>query len=153
MVCSPRELRRASAPWFNRQAAIAGHGSKAPPAGLAAIGRGNLSVGRIYEGHVNALLLIQWFGSASQRKRFETYASEGALLGVWNTDLPENPIRIENGLLRGAKSFASGADGLSHAVITVPREGRQMLIVPVKGLSIDRTWWKPLGMRASGSTL
>ena len=25
---------------------------------LAAIGRGNLSVGRIYEGHVNALLLI-----------------------------------------------------------------------------------------------
>ena len=31
---------------------------------LAAIGRGNLSVGRIYEGHVNALLLIRWFGNA-----------------------------------------------------------------------------------------
>jgi hypothetical protein len=34
---------------------------------FAAIGRGNLSVGRIYEGHVNALLLIRWFGSPSQR--------------------------------------------------------------------------------------
>jgi alkylation response protein AidB-like acyl-CoA dehydrogenase len=26
-----------------------------------------------------------------------------------------------------------------------------MLIVPVKDLSTDRSWWKPLGMRASGS--
>ena len=34
---------------------------------LAATGRGNLSVGRIYEGHVNALLLIRWFGTPSQR--------------------------------------------------------------------------------------
>jgi alkylation response protein AidB-like acyl-CoA dehydrogenase len=55
-------------------------------------------------------------------------------------------------MLQGAKSFASGADGLSCAVITAARpEGRQMLIVPVKDLSTDRTWWKPLGMRASGS--
>ena len=35
----------------------------------------------------------------------------------------------------------------SCAVITAARpEGRQMLIVPVKGLSNDRSWWKPLGM-------
>jgi alkylation response protein AidB-like acyl-CoA dehydrogenase len=119
---------------------------------LAAIGRGNLSVGRIYEGHVNALLLIRWFGSPSQRKHLETSASGGALFGVWNTDLPDNPVRMDNGILQGAKSFASGADGLTYAVITAARpEGRQMLIVPVKGLSTDRSWWKPLGMRASGS--
>jgi alkylation response protein AidB-like acyl-CoA dehydrogenase len=71
---------------------------------------------------------------------------------VWNTDLPDNPVRMENGILKGAKSFASGVDGLSHAVITAARpEGRQMLVVPVKGLSTDRSWWTPLGMRASGS--
>jgi alkylation response protein AidB-like acyl-CoA dehydrogenase len=59
---------------------------------------------------------------------------------------------MDNGILQGAKSFASGADGLTYAVITAARpEGRQMLIVPVKGLSTDRSWWKPLGMRASGS--
>ena len=119
---------------------------------LAAIGRGNLSVGRIYEGHVNALLLIHWYGTPSQRTHFATSATGGALFGVWNTDLPENPVRMENGMLQGAKSFASGADGLSCAVITAARpEGRQMLIVPVKDLSTDRSWWKPLGMRASGS--
>ena len=75
---------------------------------LAAIGRGNLSVGRIYEGHVNALLLIRWFGSPSQRKHLETSASEGALFGVWNTDLPDNPVRMDNGILQGAKSFERG---------------------------------------------
>ncbi|HUN97802.1 MAG TPA: acyl-CoA dehydrogenase family protein [Bradyrhizobium sp.] len=119
---------------------------------LAAIGRGNLSVGRIYEGHVNALLLIQWFGSPAQRERSAMAAKGGALFGVWNTDLANDPARVESGNLKGAKSFASGVDGLNQAVITVARpEGRQMLIVPVKDLLADRAWWKPLGMRASGS--
>jgi alkylation response protein AidB-like acyl-CoA dehydrogenase len=119
---------------------------------LAAIGRGNLSVGRIYEGHVNALLLIRWFGTPSQREHFETTATGGALFGVWNTDLPDDTVRMEGGVLRGAKSFATGVDGLSYAIVTADRpEGRQMLIVPVQGLSVDRDWWQPLGMRASGS--
>jgi alkylation response protein AidB-like acyl-CoA dehydrogenase len=56
---------------------------------LAAIGRGNLSVGRIYEGHVNAFLLIRWFGTPSQRTQLATSATRGALFGVWNTDLPD----------------------------------------------------------------
>ena len=44
------------------------------------------------------------------------------------------------------------ADGLSHAVITAARpEGRQMLGCAGKRLSTDRSWWTPLGMRASGS--
>jgi alkylation response protein AidB-like acyl-CoA dehydrogenase len=119
---------------------------------LAAIGRGNLSVGRIYEGHINALLLIRWFGTPSQREHFETTATGGALFGVWNTDFPDNPVRMEDRFLKGAKSFATGVDGLSYAVVTAAQpEGRQMLIVPAQGLSVDRNWWKPLGMRASGS--
>ena len=119
---------------------------------LAAIGRGNLSVGRIYEGHVNALLLLQRFGTSAQRAVYSDAATKGALFGVWNTDAHDNPVRLEDGVLKGAKSYASGADGLSQAIITTPRpEGRQMLIVPVKELFIDRNWWKPHGMRASGS--
>jgi alkylation response protein AidB-like acyl-CoA dehydrogenase len=119
---------------------------------LAAMGRGNLSVGRIYEGHVNALLLIRWFGTPWQQTHFATTAKGGALFGVWNTDLPGDAVRMDDGILNGAKSFASGADGLTYAVITAAGpKGRQMLILPVKGLSTDRNWWKPLGMRASGS--
>src|SRR5580692_9351389 len=82
---------------------------------LAAIGRGNLSVGRIYEGHVNALLLIHWFGTPAQRKHGATAAKGGALFGVWNTDLPSDPVRVQGGDLKGAKSFASGVDGLCQA--------------------------------------
>ena len=56
--------------------------------------------------------------------------------------------------LPGKKTFASGVDGLSHAIVTVgDTSGRQMYIVPTDQLAVDRSWWRPLGMRASGSHL
>ena len=100
---------------------------------LAAVGRGDLSVGRIFEGHVNALYLIQKYGSAAQSKRFATAAGEGGIFGVWNTDAPDDPLRIVAGKFEGKKSFASGVDGLSHAIVTVSDDsGRQMYIVPTE---------------------
>ncbi|WP_102960058.1 acyl-CoA dehydrogenase family protein [Mangrovicella endophytica] len=119
---------------------------------LAMIGRGDLSTGRIFEGHVNACLLIDSYGSADQRETYRRIAREGGILGVWNTDLPDDPLRLDDGRLQGRKSFASGVDGLSHALVTVPSaEGRMMIIVPLAGLPVDRAWWQPMGMRASGS--
>ena len=121
---------------------------------LAAIGRGDLSVGRIFEGHVNALLLIQRFGTPDQRTRFQTLTAGGALFGIWNTDAPGSPVVIDNGHLRGKKTFASGIDGLSFAVITAATpSGPQMVFVEIDDLPVDRSWWRPLGMRASGSHL
>jgi alkylation response protein AidB-like acyl-CoA dehydrogenase len=121
---------------------------------LAAIGRGDLSVGRIFEGHVNALFLIHTFGTPNQCTRFQTLASGGALFGIWNTDAPASPVSFENGHLRGQKLFASGVDGLSFALITASTpSGSQMMLVPVSDLPVDRSWWHPLGMRASGSHL
>ena len=119
---------------------------------LATIGQGDLSVGRIFEGHVNALFLIEKFGTEVQRARYRDLAGGGRIFGVWNTDIPGEPVRLDNMRLQGRKNFASGVDGLSHAVITasIP-EGRLMIVVPVAGLPIDRSWWRPLGMRASGS--
>jgi alkylation response protein AidB-like acyl-CoA dehydrogenase len=119
---------------------------------LAAVGRGDLSVGRIFEGHINALLLIHLFATEDQCRHYQTIASGGSLFGVWNTDLPGDPLLLEDGQLRGKKNFASGVDGLSHALVTVPTlQGRQLIIVPVAELRVDRSWWRPLGMRASGS--
>ena len=119
---------------------------------LAAVGRGDLSVGRIFEGHVNALFLIDMFGRAEQRAHYRTLAAGGALFGVWNTDATGSAVALDDGHLRGKKNFASGVDGLSYALITVatPR-GRQMAVVAVGGRPVDRSWWRPLGMRASGS--
>ena len=60
---------------------------------LPAIGRGNLSVGRIYEGHVNALLLISWFGTPSQRKHLRVFCKNGptAFVGAKGTFLSREP--------------------------------------------------------------
>lgn len=119
---------------------------------LSAVGRGDLSVGRIYEGHVNALFLVDRFGRDAQRETVFGQATGGQLFGVWNTDHFDNPLRLENGLLSGSKSFASGIDGLAAAIVTVnSRAGRQMLLVPTAPLKVDRSWWRPSGMRASGS--
>mgnify|MGYP002620992112 FL=1 len=119
---------------------------------LAATGRGDLSVGRIYEGHVNACWLIGRHGTPAQREHYAGIAGHGGVFGVWNTDAPDDPLRLEAGRLVGKKTFASGIDGLSHAIVTVAvEEGRRMIVVPTRGLPVDRSWWRPLGMRASGS--
>ncbi|MCB8837964.1 acyl-CoA dehydrogenase family protein [Aurantimonas sp. VKM B-3413] len=121
---------------------------------LWAVGRGNLSVGRIVEGHVNAVWLVRQFGSDPQIQALGEILRAGGTLGIWNTDLPGRPLRLEEDRLVGGKTFATGVDGLSHALVTAATEaGRQMLLVPVEGLHVDRSWWKPLGMRASGSHL
>jgi hypothetical protein len=120
---------------------------------LADIGRGDLSVGRIFEGHVNALFLIHMFGRPEQRAHCKTLAAGGALFGVWNTDMAGSAVALDDGHLRGKKNFTSGVDGLSYALITVvtPR-GRQMAVVAVVGRPVDRSWWRPLGMRADERT-
>ncbi|MDQ0324774.1 alkylation response protein AidB-like acyl-CoA dehydrogenase [Rhodopseudomonas julia] len=119
---------------------------------LAVVGRGDLNVGRIFEGHVNALQLISLFGSKAQENHYQSEARRGRILGVWNTDAPGHPLKLEDGALAGAKNFASGVDGLSHAIVTVEEPGgRQMLIMPVADRPVDRSWWRPLGMKASGS--
>lgn len=133
-----------------------------PPAGaetmktllplLAAVGRGDLSAGRIYEGHVNACFLIERYGTGAQRERFAASAKKGQVFGVWNTDAPGEPLRLANGELSGKKAFASGVDGLSHAIVTITDQNRRrMIAIPVRDPDLDRSWWRPLGMRASGS--
>ncbi|MFN4295515.1 MAG: acyl-CoA dehydrogenase family protein [Brevundimonas sp.] len=119
---------------------------------LAAVGRGDLSVGRIFEGHVNTLFLMKTYGTPTQYRLWDREATDGALYGVWNTDLPGAPLRLEAGRLVGRKSFCTGVDGLDRAIVTV-NDGpeRQMIVVPLQGLAVDRDWWRPMGMRASGS--
>lgn len=131
---------------------------------LAAIGQGNLSVGRVYEGHVNALHLVQTYGTAKQIAKAATDVHDHALLfGVWNTEA-SGGIHVaptEGGLLlSGAKTFTSGAGHVARALITGALSdgegaavGWQMCLVPMDEVhpSIDPSFWRPLGMRASAS--
>lgn len=128
---------------------------------LRHIGRGSLPVGRVYEGHINALLLVQTFGTPQQQQRWAADARDDKrLFSVWNTEgadgvklcpLPNGRFRLE-----GAKTFASGAHYITRPLIsgTLPDGGWQMLILPTERLpkaEADPSFWKPLGMRPTVS--
>lgn len=126
---------------------------------LTIIGSGDLSVGRLYEGHINALLLIERYGTQAQRDRaVDAVRRDSAFFGVWNTD-GRNPLTLTPSAtgwrLAGGKSFASGAGLVGQALVTarLPDGGRQMLLIPMGSFAerIDRSAWRPLGMRASMS--
>ena len=52
---------------------------------LAAIGGGDLALGRIYEGHVNGLLLTVRYGTEEQVRGLAEDCAAGMISGVWNT--------------------------------------------------------------------
>ncbi len=49
---------------------------------LISIGAYDLSLGRIYEGHLNALLLIESFGTPEQKKTYFAEAVSGKIFGI-----------------------------------------------------------------------
>ncbi|MFD1469693.1 acyl-CoA dehydrogenase family protein [Hymenobacter caeli] len=147
--------------------ALGGAGLGAPAATealldvLRHVGRGNLAVGRLYEGHVNALLLIQLYGHAAQLQGWAADAAAGRLFGVWNTEDPAQGVRLEplpGGRYRlfGAKTFASGAGYVHRPLVTgalAEGHGWQMFVLPAdaQAPALDRSFWRPLGMRATAS--
>ena len=117
-------------------------------------GREDAALGRLFEGHVNALQLIRTYGDGAQRRWAETAQNQGARIGVWNNDHFGNPLRVDGSRLRGAKSFASGAGLLTHALVTTEAhspERVQMWIVTLDDATsgTDREWWQPVGMQRS----
>lgn len=127
---------------------------------LKKIGSLNLAVGRVYEGHVNALQLINEFGTAAQIERFAADARDGhKLFGVWNTEAADGVKIFPDGAgcfrLEGAKTFASGTGYVERPFVNCafPDGGWQMCVVPMESVetSIDATWWRPLGMRSTRS--
>ncbi len=131
---------------------------------LRTIGRGNLSVGRIYEGHVNALHLIGLYGSPAQRERWYAEAEAGHLFGVWNTQMNDgvrfHPQADGNYRIAGSKSFCSGSVHVTRPLVTGALHGKdgkdlgwQMAVLPLDRLSpqVDEQFWTPAGMRNSVS--
>lgn len=61
---------------------------------LRLVGYGSLALGRLYEGHVNAIQLIARYGTPDQRSRLFADARAGHLFGVWNTEPAEGGLRV-----------------------------------------------------------
>lgn len=124
---------------------------------LRMVGRADLSLGRIFEGHVNAMKLFAWYSSGRQMRRLNKDLSSGCLFGVWATEpvpgvaLDKDPFGWR---LNGAKRFATGAGSLNYAIVTArPAEGpRRLIVVPADQPSrADISGWRVRGMRATVS--
>ncbi|CAH0999425.1 hypothetical protein LEM8419_00724 [Neolewinella maritima] len=141
---------------------------KASTAGLLRllyqIGQGSLSVGRIYEGHINALYLIGVFGTPAQQERWYADARAGHLFGVWNTQMGDgihfHPTATDDLRIQGSKSFCSGSVQVTRPIVpgvlhdhNGKELGWQMSVVALDRHSppVDASFWTPVGMQNSVS--
>jgi alkylation response protein AidB-like acyl-CoA dehydrogenase len=120
------------------------------------------SVGRILDGHFNAVerLTLACPGSLSEGEQARIATGE-LLLGVWGADPAPGEgepacLHDQHGAitLHGVKTFCSGAGGVQRALV-VARDGagerRLAYVDATAGVSIDRSWYRGEGLRASES--
>lgn len=133
---------------------------------LRAVAKADGSVGRIFDGHLNAVERVSVLAPEPLRMReLEAVASGELLLGVWGADPipgegpPARIVETESGsMLDGVKTFCSGSTGLDRALVAVRgadvAPGPPLLAyVDLRGggFEIDQTWFRGSGMRSSES--
>ena len=124
---------------------------------LRRLGRANLSLVRLFEGHMNAVKLVAIYADSDLAARTWEAVVHGALLGVWGADVPGRPVAlVQDGVtitLSGAKRFASGLGLVEQAVLTAQQGGdTQLLLAPVDVQErSDPSSWVMAGMRATRS--
>jgi alkylation response protein AidB-like acyl-CoA dehydrogenase len=125
------------------------------------------SVGRIFDGHLNAVERIAVHGPPDLREReLAAFAAGHRLGGVWGGEPaagegPPAAIVPAGGgeVVRGVKTFCSGAGGVDRALVLVrPGPGRPGPPVSVwldvadrRRVEIDETWYQARGLVASVS--
>ena len=121
---------------------------------LRHIGRGSLAIGRLYEGHVNALKLIALYGSEGQMARAAEDVVAGHLFALWNTEPRDGLQLIRAGSgwrLQGRKICCSGAGYATRALVTASRgdTAPEMLVISLEpGQAVGPERIALQGMRA-----
>jgi hypothetical protein len=145
-------------------------GAARPPAAaelalVRAVAAADGSVGRIFDGHVNAVERIAVQAPVDLRDRELVAIRSGTLrAGVWGGEpgpgegTPATVIkRGRRELLRGVKTFCSGAGGLDRALVLArsPDGGPPLSVWIDLGdsgrVEIDRSWYRSHGLVASAS--
>jgi len=130
---------------------------------LRQVAAADASVARILDGHLNAVERLEVAAEPRLRDR-ELAAVEagGRLFGVWGADPrddegdPAQLLRTEAGLvLRGVKTFCSGAGGVDAAMVMVGSDSGSapalVLLDCGEAVEVDRDWYRAAGLRASES--
>jgi alkylation response protein AidB-like acyl-CoA dehydrogenase len=143
------------------------------------IAKADMSTARCWEGHNNALMLLDNLGSYIQKEKwFSGVVNKGEIWTVWSGEpllkIPGQDQKIgttvtktdEGYILNGSKVFCSSAAGATWANLLINLKGTGgarhingdaesvvMLACNISDPSItfDDSWWKPIGMRGSVS--
>jgi alkylation response protein AidB-like acyl-CoA dehydrogenase len=116
---------------------------------FATLGRIDLSLARLAEGHLDALAILAEAGMPQ---------SNGDALGVWAARGGDDPVRAElragDWVLSGTKPFCSGASLLDRALVTAEAsDGYRLFDVALRDTArtVDPGGWRAVGMAGSDS--
>lgn len=117
---------------------------------LADVGGHDLGLCKLYEGHTDALAIIQQIGDTP---------TPAGTWGMWAAEPPQARVRVsaqgQRVALNGHKAWCSGAAVLSHALLTAwDEQGRQQLVAVAldqPGVTVTDSGWCAVGMGATGS--
>lgn len=121
---------------------------------LAAVAAHDLSLAKLYEGHVDARAIMSELGAPHDPDSTATW-------GTWAAEAPDSrtwiePIADGRVSIRGTKCWCSGAADLDHGLLTAwfaDGRGPQLIRVTLRqnGVSVDASAWRAVGMVGSGS--
>lgn len=123
---------------------------------LRLVGGGDLSVGRLFEGHVNAVSLVQRYGTPDQLASLAEAVQAGALSGVWNAEGARPATLVRHGAgwrLGGQKILASGVGSVTCPIVPVARGDATVMVIPRLGAGerADLSRWTAQGMRSTAT--
>ncbi|APW36309.1 acyl-CoA dehydrogenase [Rhodoferax koreense] len=121
---------------------------------LAAVARHDLSLAKLYEGHTDALAVLQELAAGDA-------APDDAIWGTWAAEPPGQRVLIDidgdgRVALRGHKPWCSGAASVSHGLLTAwlaDGSGPQLVAVSMRqgGIEVSAQHWCAVGMADSAS--
>ncbi|WP_460095444.1 acyl-CoA dehydrogenase family protein [Pseudomonas sp. S2_B03] len=117
---------------------------------LSEVGGHDLGLCKLYEGHTDALAIIEQLGGTP---------TPGSTWGMWAAEPPQARVKVTPSghmvMLNGRKAWCSGAAVLSHALLTAWDADDQQQLVAValdqSGVTITDQGWQAVGMAATGS--
>lgn len=117
---------------------------------LAEVGGHDLGLCKLFEGHTDALAIIEQLGGSP---------TPGSTWGMWAAEPPQARVNVTPAghmvALQGRKAWCSGAAVLSHALLTAWDADEQQQLVAVAldqpGVTVTEQGWQAVGMAATGS--
>ncbi|MCL9800079.1 acyl-CoA dehydrogenase family protein [Pseudomonas sp. AKS31] len=117
---------------------------------LAEVGGHDLGLCKLFEGHTDALAIIEQLGGSP---------TPGSTWGMWAAEPPQARVNVSPAghmvALHGRKAWCSGAAVLSHALLTAWDSDDQQQLVAVAldqpGVTVTEQGWQAVGMAATGS--